>query len=154
VRGLAIAEAAGIPAHVFRRRDYDSQEAHNMAINVWLAPYRPRMILLAGYLCYYIRPDYFDGPILNIHPALLPNYGGKGYYGDKVHAAVLAAGETESGCTIHHVDAIYDHGNIIAQQKVPVLPDDDIHTLADRVFAAECELYPKVITDLARSLAG
>ncbi|MFH1842783.1 MAG: phosphoribosylglycinamide formyltransferase [bacterium] len=152
VRGLAIAEAAGIPNQIFRRKDHPDKDTHNAAINAWLMPFQPRMILLAGYLCYYIRPDQFGGPILNIHPALLPKYGGRGYYGDKVHAAVLAAGDQESGCTVHHVDDIYDHGNIIAQRKVPVLPGDDVHTLADRVFAAECELYPEVITNLARSL--
>ena len=154
VRGVQIARAAGIPCQVFRRKAYSSVEAHNEAVNAWLAPLSPRMILLAGYLCFFIPPDGFTGPILNIHPALLPKYGGKGYYGDKVHAAVLAAGDTESGCTVHSVDEIYDHGEILGQRRVPVLPTDDVHSLADRVFAMECELYPEVVARLAREMLG
>ncbi len=149
VRGVDVAREAGLPVGVFRRRDHADAEAHSAAINAWLALHTPRMILLAGFLCLYRRPAWFDGPILNIHPALLPAYGGKGFYGDRVHAAVLAAGDAESGCTVHHVDDIYDHGSIVAQRRVPVLPGDDVDTLADRVFAAECELYPEVVGRMA-----
>jgi phosphoribosylglycinamide formyltransferase-1 len=152
VRGLQIAGEAGIPAAVFRRKDYPSVAEHNAAINGWLAHYAARMILLAGYLCYYVPPSGFAGPVLNIHPALLPRHGGKGYYGDRVHAAVLAAGERESGCTVHLVDEVYDHGKILGQRRVPVLPGDDVHSLAARVFAAECELYPEVVARIARQL--
>ena len=152
VRGVEIARQAGIPWAVFRRKDYPSLQEHNAALNAWLAPFAPRMIVLAGYLCYYIPPKGFSGPVLNIHPALLPKYGGAGYYGDRVHAAVLAAGDAESGCTVHHVDDQYDHGQIIAQRKVPVLPGDDVHSLAARVFEAECVLYPEVVARLARDL--
>ncbi len=151
-RGLEIARAAGLPAAVFRRRDYADPAAHSAAINAWLAPFAPRMILLAGWLCYYVPPAGFAGPVLNIHPALLPAHGGRGMYGDRVHAAVLAAGETESGCTVHRVDDQYDHGEILEQRRVPVLPSDDVHTLAVRVFAAECELYPEVVGRLARAM--
>ena len=73
-------------------------------------------------------------------------------YGDRVHRAVLAAGETESGCTVHLVSDRYDEGRILGQRRVPVLPGDDEHALADRVFAAECELYPRMLADLARDL--
>lgn len=153
--GLAIAAAAGIPAEVFRRRDYADPAAHSIAINAWLARFEPRMILLAGYLCHYTPPPGFEGPVLNIHPALLPRHGGHGMYGDRVHAAVLAAGDVESGCTVHRVDSVYDHGEILGQRRVPVLPGDDAHTLAARVFAQECELYPEVVARLARAmLAG
>lgn len=152
VRGVEIARAAGLPCGIFRRRDYPGAAAHSAAINAWLEPLGPRMILLAGYLCYYVPPAWLGGPVLNIHPALLPRYGGKGFYGDRVHAAVLASGDTESGCTVHLVDDQYDHGTILAQRRVPVLPGDDVHSLAERVFAAECELYPEIITRLARDL--
>ncbi len=152
IGGLEIAGAAGIPWAIFRRKDYESIEAHNQALNGWLAPHEPEMISLAGYLSFYIPPDGFAGPVVNIHPALLPKHGGKGYYGDRVHEAVLAAGETESGCTVHRVDDRYDHGNILGQERVPVLPGDDVHSLADRVFAAECELYPRVLAELAVGL--
>lgn len=154
VRGVAIAREAGIPAAVICRRDYPDVAAHNAAIADWLEPLRPQIIALAGYLCYFIRPGWYTGPVVNIHPALLPRHGGQGMYGDRVHAAVLAAGECESGCTVHHVDEHYDHGPIIAQARVPVLPGDDAATLAARVFAAECALYPRVLADLARAVAA
>jgi phosphoribosylglycinamide formyltransferase 1 len=155
VRGVTIARAAGIPVTVSRRRDHPDPAAHNAAIAAWLEPLAPEIIALAGYLCYFIRPGWFTGPVVNIHPALLPRHGGQGMFGDRVHAAVLAAGDQQSGCTVHHVDAEYDRGAIIAQARVPVLPGDDVTTLAARVFAAECELYPRVLADLARDiLAG
>ena len=101
-----------------------------------------------------MQPEGFAGPVVNIHPALLPKYGGKGYYGDKVHQAVLAAGDAQSGCTVHLVDDAYDTGSILDQQKVPVLPQDDVGSLASRVFEAECELYPRVLAKLACEILG
>lgn len=148
VRGLEIAAAAGIPSAVVRRRDFADTAAHNAAINAWLAPHQPRLIILAGYLCFYQQPVGFGGYVVNIHPALLPKYGGKGYYGSRVHQAVLDAGETTTGCTVHLVDDQYDHGRILGQQSVPALPEDDVASLAARVFAAECELYPRVLQEL------
>ncbi len=148
VRGLDVACDRGVPASAFRRKDYPNPAAHNEAINAWLAPLAPDLIVLAGYLSYYIKPQGFTGPVVNIHPALLPQYGGKGYYGDRVHRAVLAAGEKETGCTVHLVDDVYDNGKILGQQRVPVRSDDDVQTLAARVFAAECELYPAVLAGL------
>jgi phosphoribosylglycinamide formyltransferase-1 len=153
VRGVEVARAAGLPCGVFRRRDYDGAAAHNAAINAWLAAYAPGMIVLAGYLCFYISPADFTGPVVNIHPALLPKYGGKGMWGHHVHEAVLAAGDAESGCTVHLVNERYDEGRILGQQRVPVLPGDDADALAARVFAAECELYPRVLAELAADLA-
>ena len=152
VRGVEVARDAGLPCAVFRRRDYADAAAHSGSINAWLEPYRPEMIALAGYLCFYVPPEGFTGPVVNIHPALLPKHGGKGMYGDRVHRAVLASGETESGCTVHVVSDRYDEGRILGQERVPVLPDDDDHTLAARVFTAECELYPRVLTELAHRL--
>ncbi len=152
VRGVEVARAAGIACEIFRRRDFDSSDDHNKAINKWLESHGPRIIILAGYLCYYITPDWFDGPVVNIHPALLPKYGGKGYYGDRVHEAVLAAGDSRSGCTVHLVDDQYDTGRILGQQEVAVEPGDNVATLAARVFAAECELYPRVLSRLAADL--
>lgn len=152
VRGVEIAQQAGIPCRVFRRKDFASVADHNAAINEWLAPRGVGLIILAGYLCFYVPPVGFGGPVVNIHPALLPKYGGQGYYGDRVHQAVLDSGDTETGCTVHLVSDRYDEGAILGQQRVPVLPGDDVHTLADRVFAAECELYPAVLTRLAADL--
>ena len=152
VRGVEIARAHSIPCEVLRRQDFDSIGAHNDAINAWLEPHGPRIIILAGYLCFYIQPEWFSGPVVNIHPALLPRYGGKGFYGDRVHEAVLAAGDNETGCTVHLVDDQYDHGGILGQKKVPVLPGDDVAALAERVFAAECELYPRMLSRLAADM--
>lgn len=152
VRGVEIARTAGLPCEVFRRRSYADVSAHNTALNQWLAPHRPEMIVLAGYLCFYIPPAGFEGPVLNIHPALLPKHGGKGMWGHHVHEAVLAAGETESGCTVHLVNDRYDEGRILGQKVVPVLPSDDADALAARVFAAESELYPQVLAGLAAGL--
>jgi len=153
VRGVDVAREAGLPVEVFRRRDFADAAAHNAAIAAWLEPFRPQIIALAGYLCYVVRPAWFSGPLVNIHPALLPRHGGQGMYGDRVHAAVLAAGDAATGCTVHHVDDQYDHGAVIAQSSVPVVGGDDVHSLADRVFAAECELYPRVLADLANDLS-
>lgn len=154
VRGVDVAREAGLPVASFRRRDYPDVAAHNAAINAWLVPHRPQLIVLAGYLSLYAPPADFAGPVVNIHPALLPKHGGQGYYGDRVHQAVLAAGDTESGCTVHLVDDRYDSGRILAQRRVPVLPHDDVGSLAARVFAAECEIYPEVLAQLAREIAG
>ncbi len=116
-----------------------------------LAEHRVDLVALAGYLRFVHVPASFRGRIVNIHPSLLPAFGGRGMYGDRVHAAVLAAGVPYSGCTVHHVEGGYDTGPSIAQQSVPVLPGDDVHTLAARVFEAECELYPRALQELLTS---
>src|SRR5690606_12877305 len=90
-------------------------------------------------------PDDYLGRVLNIHPSLLPDYGGRGMYGDRVHSAVLKDRPAESGCTVHFVDNEYDHGPVILQKRCPVLPDDTPESLAARVFALECEAYPEAI---------
>ncbi len=154
VRGVEISQERGLPVGIFPRRKFEDIAAHNQAINTWLASHRPEMIALAGYLCFYIQPAGFGGPVVNIHPALLPKFGGRGYFGQRVHRAVLESGDHYSGCTVHLVDDQYDTGRILEQQEVPVLPGDDVHSLADRVFAAECELYPRVLTRLAQEIRG
>ena len=109
-----------------------------------------RLIVLAGFLA--IIPQWFcekwDKKIINIHPSLLPKFGGKGMYGIRVHEAVLAAGEELSGCTVHYVSAEVDGGTIIAQSSVPVMPVDTPEKLAQRVQQAEKNLLPQVIGDL------
>lgn len=90
-------------------------------------------------------PPAYQHRVINIHPALLPSFGGKGYYGNKVHEAVLAQGCKVTGCTVHFVDNEYDHGAIIAQRAVEVREGDTVETLAERVQEAEREVYPEVI---------
>jgi len=103
------------------------------------------LVVLAGFIRHWRVPGRYRGRAMNIHPALLPSFGGKGFFGDRVHEAVLASGAKTSGCTVHFVDDEYDHGPVILQRVVPVLPDDDPHSLADRVFQEECIAYPEAI---------
>ena len=147
VRGLAVAETAGLPHRTLQRGNFASDASYSEAIYAALAPYRPDLILLAGFLRRLVVPPKLAGRILNIHPALLPETpaAGRGYYGERVHAAVLASGATESGATVHVVDGGYDTGPVVLRATVPVLPDDTPETLGARVFAAECELYPEAI---------
>ena len=98
---------------------------------------------MAGFLQFIQIPDDFAGRVINIHPSLLPAFGGKGFHGMHVHRAVLQRGCTVSGCTVHLVDEQYDHGAILLQKTVPVLPDDTAESLATRVFAAECQALPE-----------
>jgi formyltetrahydrofolate-dependent phosphoribosylglycinamide formyltransferase len=120
-------------------------EEFSQAINNILNKYPIDLIAMAGFLNLYIIPPEYKGKVMNIHPALLPDFGGKGFYTDKVHQAVLDAGVKFSGCTVHFADNTYDTGPIILQKKVPVLENDTAHTLADRVFQAELEAYPEAI---------
>jgi len=120
----------------------------------WLAELDVDLVVLAGYLRLLPIVPEFAGRVLNIHPALLPKFGGKGMHGDRVHAAVLAAGERESGCTVHLCNERYDEGRILLQARVPVLPNDTPAALAARVFAAECEAYPAAIAMHWHSLQG
>ena len=116
---------------------------------------RVDLVVLAGFLWKVPATliEAFPNRIINIHPALLPKYGGKGMYGANVHAAVIAAGETESGITIHHVDGHYDNGDIIFQAKCRVLPDDTAETLAARIHHLEHEHYPNIIERLLVSIS-
>ena len=147
VRGLEIAEAAGIPALTISRRSSASEEEYSEAIYAALEPYRPDLILLSGFLRKLVVPARLEGRMLNIHPALLPesHAAGPGFYGERVHTAILASGATESGATVHVVDDGYDTGPVVLKSRVPVLPGDTPETLAARVFAAECALYPEAV---------
>jgi len=102
-------------------------------------------VVLAGYLKMLRIPAGYEHRVLNIHPALLPKYGGKGMFGHHVHEAVIRAGEKESGCTVHFCDAKFDTGPIVLQRRCPVLPNDTPETLAARVFEQECLAYPEAL---------
>lgn len=119
-----------------------------------LRPHRVDLVVLAGYLKLLRVPPGYEGRVINIHPALLPAFGGRGMYGHHVHQAVLASGVRESGCTVHTVDAEYDRGPIILQKRCPVLPDDTPDTLAARVFELEKQALPEAVAILARRLAS
>jgi folate-dependent phosphoribosylglycinamide formyltransferase PurN len=115
------------------------------AIWSWLMELDVDLVVLAGYLRRLPIEPAYDGRVLNSPPSLLPEFGGKGMHGDNVHAAVLAAGRSESGCTAHICNNEYDAGRILIQARVPVLPDDTPSVLAARVFEAEREVYPAAI---------
>jgi len=142
-RGVERARAVGVPTIVIERKTM-SDEAFDRAITE--AVDDVDLVCMGGFLSLWRIPDRFAGRVLNIHPALLPEFGGQGMYGLRVHQAVLAAGRTQSGCTVHVCDNDYDHGPIVLQRTVPVLADDTPETLAQRVFDAECIAYPEAIT--------
>lgn len=143
--GAERARAVGIPTLVIPGNIPPSALADLLALH------RIDLVVLAGYLRLVAVPEAWRGRILNIHPALLPEFGGPGMYGDRVHQAVLESGRKESGCTVHIVDDRYDSGPIVAQARVPVLPGDTTASLAARVFEAECRLYPVAVQQV---LAG
>jgi formyltetrahydrofolate-dependent phosphoribosylglycinamide formyltransferase len=145
VLGIERARRARIPTEVVNWRTYGNNEAFSAAVTDILERAQVDLVIQAGLLRKYLFPEKYKGRVLNVHPALLPKYGGQGMYGHHVHEAVLAAGETESGCTVHITDEEYDHGPIILQRTVPVLPDDTPDTLAERVQAAEREAYPEAV---------
>jgi len=152
--GLERAKAASIPSKVLRKKDFDSDSQFVSAAIELLHSHEIDVICLAGYL--KLVPEEivreFRHRILNIHPALLPDFGGEGMYGMRVHEAVLAARAKESGPTVHFVDEIYDHGNILMQSKVPVFEGDTPEKLQERVLEAEHKLYPQALKKLALDL--
>ena len=140
--GVERARRAGLPVTVIERRrlsEPDFQKALTAAIG------EVDLSCMAGFLSLWHIPECFRGRVLNIHPALLPDFGGHGMYGMRVHEAVLAAGCTQSGCTVHFCDNEYDHGPIVLQRRVSVHPNDTPDDLAQRVFAEECIAYPEAV---------
>lgn len=148
--GIARLEAEGLPMVVVVRKDFESDEAFSEACYKAAEAAGAEVICLCGWLKMLTVPARWEGRILNIHPGLLPEYGGPGMYGMHVHRAVLEAGALESGATVHLVDAEYDHGRILDQQRVPVLPDDMAEDIQKRVYAAEMELFPRALAAYLR----
>jgi formyltetrahydrofolate-dependent phosphoribosylglycinamide formyltransferase len=148
-KGLGFAETAGIAMAVFERRDFPSQDEFSRAVFDRVRAAGAELVVLAGFLKRLTIPNDFTNRVVNIHPALIPSFCGAGFYGHHVHEAALAYGVKLSGCTVHFVDNEYDHGPVILQMAAPVLDDDTPDTLADRVFAAECQAYPKALQLIA-----
>jgi len=147
---LVRAAALGVDSVFFDRRQfYETGE-----VQLMLRDRKTDLIVLAGFLWLVPQPiiDEYRGRIINIHPALLPLFGGMGMYGERVHRAVLDAGCTESGITIHYVNEEYDSGDIIFQARCPVLPDDNSDALASRVHELEYRHYPEVISKIIDGL--
>lgn len=144
---LKRAEKEGVESVVIQRKDFDSNEDFSAEILKEAEKRRVGLICLAGFVKKLGKNiiKAYDNRIMNIHPALLPSFGGKGMYGIRVHEQVLKSKEKYSGCTVHLVDEKYDHGPIILQKKVEIRKDDTPHTLAERVLKQEYKLYPEAV---------
>ena len=150
-RALERARRQGIPAFHLSSRTHPDPEELDAAIASVLGRCGADLVCLAGYMK-LVGPRTlraFEGRVLNIHPALLPKYGGRGFYGGAVHEAVLASGDTETGATVHLVDELYDHGPVLARVRVPVLAGDTPETLAARVLEQEHRLFPDTLRRIA-----
>lgn len=145
IKGIDRAREAGLPCHLVEAAKYSDVCEFSRNVFAICEQAQAELICLAGWLSLLDIPPAFDGRIMNIHPALLPSFGGKGMYGRRVHQAVLDHGCKISGCTVHFVDREYDAGPIILQRACPVLEDDTAESLAHRVFEEEKIAYPQAI---------
>ncbi len=145
VFALERAEKAGVPSMVISPRDYADQQAHDAAVIAAMESFGVQAVVLAGYMSILGTDLVNRFPIVNIHPALIPSFCGKGYYGRRVHAAVLEYGAKVSGATVHFVDEGTDTGPIIMQKTVDVLDNDTPETLAARILEVEHEILPKSV---------
>lgn len=143
--GLQRAKKHNIPTVVVERKRYKGVEEFSNEITTQLDKYEVDLVIMAGFNCLYKIPDKYGGRVMNIHPALIPSFCGKNYWGEKVHKAVLDSGVKVSGCTVHFADNTYDNGPIILQRVVPVINGDTPESLAKRVFKEECLAYPEAI---------
>jgi len=148
-RGLEFAREASIPALVVERRNSATDEEFSRAIFEPCRQAGVKYVVMGGFLKHVLIPPDFENRVINIHPALLPAFGGKGMYGLKVHQAVIDLGAKTTGCTVHFVDNQYDHGPVILQRSVPVQATDTAETLQTRVSEAEREAYPEALRLLA-----
>jgi formyltetrahydrofolate-dependent phosphoribosylglycinamide formyltransferase len=147
VFGLERARRLGFPHHTvdFRSEVDNFSDSITAAVDAC----RADLVVMAGFIRKWEFPSRFEMRVLNIHPALLPAFGGKGFYGGRVHQAVIDSGAKFSGCTVHFANLEYDRGPIILQRVIPVLADDTADTLAARVFEQECLAYPEAIRCIA-----
>jgi len=143
--GVKKAKAAGLNVKIIRKKDHPGLKGFSKRIKEELAAANIDLVIQGGWLCLWEIPARYKNRVMNIHPALLPSFGGEGMWGHNVHEAVLAAGCRVSGCTVHFCTNEYDKGPIIVQRCCPVKNDDSPETLAARVFEQECIAYPQAI---------
>lgn len=150
IGALKRAKQHDIPSRVLKPANFESTGQYNERLLQIIEDWNPDLIVLAGYLQKIPKQiiDTYPNKIINIHPSLLPQYGGKGFYGLNVHRSVIENGEKETGCSVHIVTKKYDKGPVLAQKKVPVHPDDTPEKLAERVLQQEHKLLPEVIRNL------
>ena len=143
--GIERANNLGLPVITQPRKEFGDKHAFSEAVFATCREHDADLVCLAGFLSLLVIPEDFEGKVLNIHPSLLPKFGGKGMHGQHVHRAVLDAGEPTSGCTVHLADNTYDTGPVILQKTCPVVEGDTPDSLAARVFELECDAYPQAI---------
>ena len=143
--GAGLLAGEGLPVEVVPYREMPDTETYTDRIVSILDSHEVDLVVQGGFLSFWRIPDRYSGRVMNIHPALLPSFGGKGMYGIRVHRAVLERGCRVSGCTVHFVTNEYDAGPIIVQRCVQVFEDDTPESLAERVFEQECEAYPEAV---------
>ena len=143
--GLQIAREAGVVTRVIRPRDHATPEAFSRAIFGSCRQANVRLVVMGGFVKFVPIPPDFENRVMNIHPSLIPAFSGQGYYGLRVHQAVLDDGAKVSGCTVHFVDNVYDHGPIILRRSIEVQRGDTAESLQRRIFAEECTAYPTAI---------
>ena len=153
--GIERCRAAGVPCIIVPKGDYPDPAEHSRAVFAHLDPAQIDLVCLAGWMNRLVLEEpWLSNRVINIHPSLLPAFGGRGMFGRRVHEAVLASGATETGCTVHYVTNEMDSGPIIAQKRVLVLPGDTAEALEPRVQAAERALYVDTLRGIAQKRAG
>lgn len=150
VRGVTIARDAGIDTKVVLKSQHPRPSEYAEAMFEPCRRAGAQLVVMAGFLKHVLIPDDFHGRVINIHPSLLPSFGGEGMYGQRVHQAVLQRGVKITGCTVHFVDNHYDNGPIIVQRSCDVREDDSAESLAARVFEQECQALPEAIQKVRR----
>jgi phosphoribosylglycinamide formyltransferase-1 len=145
VAGVEKAKTAGLNVKIIRKKDYPDIDRFSKRIEEELTVANVELVVQAGWLCLWKIPGRYENRVMNIHPALLPSFGGHGMWGNHVHEAVLKAGCKLSGCTVHFCTNEYDNGPIIVQRSCPVREDDTPDSLAARIFEQECIAYPQAI---------
>jgi len=153
-RGMEFAREALIPTLVVEKKNSATDDDFSRAIFEPCRTAGVKYIVMGGFLKHVLIPPDFENRVINIHPALLPAFGGKGMYGLKVHQAVLESGEKTTGCTVHFVDNHYDHGPVILQRSVAVQANDTAEALRARVSEAEREAFPEALWLLAAGLVS
>lgn len=138
-------DTAVVPSRAYRRRGRTDWAVMSAAVDTVVLGAEPDLVILAGYLCFYVVPPALAGRVMNIHPALIPAFCGPGMWGHHVHDAVVKAGVKVSGCTVHFVNNEYDAGPIILQRTCPVYDTDSADDVQARVFEEECRAYPEAI---------
>ncbi len=149
VAGVPLARNAGLPTQVVLKSHYPDPEDYTRAMFDPCRQAGASWVVMAGYLKHVLVPDDYAGRVINIHPSLLPAFGGQGMYGARVHRAVIERGVQYSGCTVHLVDNHYDNGPILLQKVCPVTPGMTPEELAAAVFELECQALPEALRQLA-----